>query len=104
VLMGSLTVNTNELYDKLYFISKTIGACPSPFDCYLALRGLKTLKIRMDASCQNAIKIAEYLDKHEKVEKVVYMSLKHHPSYAIAKKQMKLPGAMITFYIKGKKE
>jgi len=58
VLMGSITVNSKEIYDKLYFISKTIGAVPSPFDCYLALRGLKTLKIRMETSCKNALTIA----------------------------------------------
>jgi cystathionine beta-lyase/cystathionine gamma-synthase len=59
--MGSLTLNDKELYDKLFFLSCNLGGCPSPFDCFLALRGLKTLKIRMDASCKNALKIAEFL-------------------------------------------
>jgi cystathionine gamma-lyase len=72
-------MNDKELYDKLFFISKSTGGCPSPFDCYLALRGLKTLKLRMEESCKNAQAIAEFLEKHEKIEKVLFPGLKSHP-------------------------
>ena len=79
LVMGTITVNTKELYDKLYFISKSFGGCPSPFDCYLALRGLKTLKLRMEAHCKSAGIIANYLESHPDVEKVIYPGLKSHP-------------------------
>jgi cystathionine gamma-lyase len=101
VVMGVLVVNDVALRDKLFFTSKTIGGTPGPFDCYLALRGLKTLKVRMDAHCRNAQIIAEYLEKHPKVEKIAYPGLPSHPQHEVAKKQMKGFGGMITFYLKG---
>jgi len=101
VVMGVLVVNDVALRDKLFFTSKTIGGTPGPFDCYLALRGLKTLKVRMDAHCRSAQTIAEYLEKHPKVEKIAYPGLASHPQHEVAKKQMKGPGGMITFYLKG---
>jgi len=101
VVMGVLVTNNKELRDKLFFTSKTIGGVPGPFDCYLALRGLKTLKVRMEAHCRSAQIIAEYLENHPKVEKVIYPGLQSHPQHEIAKKQMRGFGGMITFFIKG---
>jgi len=101
VVMGVLVVNDQTLRDKLFFTSKTIGGTPGPFDCYLALRGLKTLKVRMDAACRSAQIIAEYLENHPKVEKIAYPGLPSHPQHDVAKKQMRGFGGMITFYLKG---
>jgi len=101
VVMGVLVINDIALRDKLFFTSKTIGGTPGPFDCYLALRGLKTLKVRMEAHCRSAQIIAEYLEKHPKVEKIVYPGLPSHPHHEVAKKQMRGFGGMITFYLKG---
>jgi len=101
VVMGVLVTNNKELRDKLFFTSKTIGGVPGPFDCYLALRGLKTLKVRMEAHCRSAQIIAEYLETHPKVEKVIYPGLQSHPQHDVAKKQMRGFGGMITFFIKG---
>jgi len=101
VVMGVLALNNKELRDKLFFTSKTIGGTPGPFDCYLALRGLKTLKVRMEAHCKSAQIIAEYLEKHPKVEKIIYPGLPSHPQHETAKKQMRGFGGMITFFLKG---
>jgi cystathionine gamma-lyase len=101
VVMGVLVVNDSNLRDKLFFTSKTIGGVPGPFDCYLALRGLKTLKVRMDATCRSAQIIAEYLESHPKVEKIAYPGLQSHPQHEVAKKQMRGFGGMITFFLKG---
>jgi len=101
VVMGALVTNDSGLRDKLLFTSKTIGGTPGPFDCYLALRGLKTLKVRMQAHCRSAQTIAEYLETHPKVEKVLYPGLESHPQHEIAKKQMRGFGGMITFFLKG---
>ena len=101
VVMGAITLNDTKLYEQLKFISKSFGGVPGPFDCYMALRGLKTLKVRMEQHCRNAMVIAKYLEKHPKVEKVVYPGLESHPQHEIAKKQMRGFGGMITFYLKG---
>jgi len=101
VVMGCLVVNDVALKDKLFFTSKTMGGVPGPFDCYLAIRGLKTLKVRMEAHCRSAQIIAEYLEKHPKVEKVIYPGLTSHAQHEVAKKQMRGFGGMITFFIKG---
>jgi len=101
VVMGVLVTNDTTLRDKLFFTSKTIGGTPGPFDCYLALRGLKTLKVRMEAACRSAQIIAEYLESHPKVEKTIYPGLQSHAQHDIAKKQMRGFGGMITFFIKG---
>jgi len=101
VVMGVLTCNDIALRDKLFFTSKTIGGTPGPFDCYLALRGLKTLKVRMDATCRSAMIISEYLESHAKVVKTIYPGLPSHPQHEVAKKQMRGFGGMITFFIKG---
>jgi cystathionine beta-lyase/cystathionine gamma-synthase len=77
--MGCMCLNDKELYDKLFFIVKSIGSGAAPFECYLALRGSKTLAIRMEKAQENARAIAEFLDKHNKVDKVIYPGLKSHP-------------------------
>lgn len=101
VVMGALACNSDEINTKLRFVQNGSGAVPSPFDCYLALRGLKTLHVRMDAAMKNAMTIAQFLESHSFVDKVVYPGLESHPNHAIAKVQAKGFGAMITFFIKG---
>jgi cystathionine gamma-lyase len=101
VVMGAIMLNDKALYDRLFFTIKSIGSGASPFDCYLALRGSKTLHVRVERAMQNAQKIADYLEKHSKVARVIYPGLKSHPQYELCKKQSRGPGAMISFYIKG---
>lgn len=101
VVGGAMMFNSDELKEKLFYLQNAIGPCHSPFDSWLVLRGLKTLAIRMRQHEQNAIKIADYLEKHPKVEKVIYPGLKSHPQHELAKSQMKGFGGMITFFIKG---
>lgn len=101
VMMGSLTTNSTDLMERLYFIQKSTGAIPSPIDSYLALRSLKTLKIRMEEHCKNAQIVAEFLNKHPKVLKVCYPGLRTHPNHEIAKKQMRGFGGMVSFYLDG---
>jgi len=101
VVMGALVVNDEEIFKKIRFVQNACGAVPSPFDCYLALRGLKTLHVRMDYAQKNALAIATFLEAHAKVERVVYPGLPSHPQYELAKTQAKGPGAMITFFIRG---
>lgn len=86
---------------KFFGIKDMTGASLSPFDAFLINRGMKTLELRMDRHCENALKVAEFLESHPVVDKVYYPGLKSFPQYELAKKQMKLPGAMITFEIKG---
>jgi cystathionine gamma-lyase len=101
VVGGALMFNSDEIRDKIFFYQNAIGPSQSPFDSWLVLRGLKTLAVRMKAHEQNAIKIANYLESHAKVERVIYPGLKSHPQYELAKKQMKGSGGMITFFLKG---
>ena len=82
-------------------LSLMTGSAISPFDCFLIARGLKTLEIRMKSHCENAMKVAEYLENHEKIEKVSYPGLKSFEQYELAQKQMALPGAMLSFEVKG---
>jgi cystathionine gamma-lyase len=101
VVGGAMMMNSTDLRDKLFFYQNAIGPCQSPFDSWLVLRGIKTLAVRMKAHEQNAIKIASFLEKHPKVERVVYPGLPSHPQHELAKKQMKGFGGMITFFLKG---
>eukprot|EP01038_Epipyxis_sp_PR26KG_P009280 gene9280-12502_t len=101
VIMGAVLTNDDNVSKKLKDIQNFCGAVPSPFDCYLALRGLKTLHVRMDRSIQNAIKIAEFLSSHPVVEKVVFPGLKSYDRYELAKSQTSAPGSMIAIYVKG---
>ncbi|MCX7997611.1 MAG: cystathionine gamma-synthase [Leptospiraceae bacterium] len=102
VISGVVVVRENEdLIEKLKFLQNAIGAVPSPFDCFLALRGVKTLAIRMEKHSENAMLIARFLEAHPKVKRVIYPGLPSHPQHEIAKKQMKLFGGMISFELKG---
>lgn len=101
VVMGCLITSDDKLAEELFFIQNATGAVPGPQDCFLVLRGIKTLHIRMDRSCQNAMKIAHWLEAHPKVERVFYPGLTSHPNHQIAKKQMRNFGGMISFYLKG---
>jgi cystathionine gamma-lyase len=102
-VIGGVAVTKNEeIYKALKFLQNSVGAVPSPMDCFLVLRGLKTLHVRMERHGQNALKIAQFLEKHPKIEKVIYPGLENHPQHALAKKQMQNGfGGMISFYIKG---
>jgi cystathionine gamma-lyase len=100
-VMGVAVTNDDKIHEDLAFLQNAMGIVPSPFDCSMALRGVKTLHLRMERHEQNASKLAEFLEKHEKVEKVVYPGLKSHPQHEIAKTQMRGFGGMITFYLKG---
>ena len=100
VIQGSLVMNSAELREKLYFIQKSCGAVPGPMDCFLVLRGIKTLGIRMKAHCENGAVIAKWLAAHPKIEKVYWPGFESHPGHEIAKKQMKGFGGMISFELK----
>ena len=100
VIQGCLMMNDTALRDKLYFIQKSCGAVPGPMDCFLVLRGIKTLHIRMQRHCENGITIAQYLRQHPKVEKVYWPGFEDSNGYAVAKKQMRGFGGMISFTLK----
>jgi len=101
VVGGILVTNNEELFNKLKFLQNAIGAVPSPFDCFMVMRGIKTLHVRMREHEKNAFAIARFLEKHSKVEKVHYPGLPSHPQHEIAKKQQTGFGGMITFWLKG---
>merc|ERR1712232_58655 len=101
VVMGVVCTNSDDIYSKLRFVQNGIGAVPSPFDCFLAHRGLKTLHIRMEASARNAYAIALFLEAHEAVKEVLYPGLSSHPQHELAKRQQHGFGAMITFFCVG---
>jgi cystathionine gamma-lyase len=99
---GILVVGDNaELAEQLTFLQNAVGAVQGPFDSFLALRGLKTLALRMERHCTNAQTVAEFLEAHPKVERVVYPGLKSHPQHALAEQQMDAPGGMVTAFLKG---
>jgi len=97
VVMGSIIIKDADLAEKLAFLQNAVGAVPGPQDCFLMLRGIKTLHIRVARACKNARKIAKFLEKHPKVGNVYYPGLKSHPQYDLAKRQMRKPGAMVSF-------
>ena len=101
VIAGVVAVNNTGLAEQLAFIQNAVGSVPSPFDCFLVNRGLKTLGLRMQRHCENAAAIAAWLEVQPKVERVIYPGLPSHPQHAIAKKQMRAGGGMITMFIKG---
>ena len=100
VIHGAIVVKEKTLADQLYFIQNASGAVPGPQDCFLILRGIKTLHIRVQRACENAEKIANYLKSNPKVGSVNYPGFKEHKGHEIAKKQMKLFGAMVSFSLK----
>ncbi|NBV29991.1 MAG: cystathionine gamma-synthase [Chitinophagaceae bacterium] len=101
VIQGALAVKDEGLRDQLHFIQKSSGAVPGPMDCFLVLRGIKTLGLRMKAHCENGEKVANWLRNHPKVKKVYWPGFMDHPGHAIAKQQMKGFGGMISFELKG---
>lgn len=100
VIQGCLVMNDETIRDQLYFIQKSTGAVPGPQDCFLVLRGIKTLHVRMQRHCENGIKVAAYLRQHPKVAKVYWCGFEDHPNHAIAKKQMRGFGGMMSFTLK----
>jgi len=100
VIMGALVVNDEQLYKDLAFIANSCGAVPGPQDCFLVLRGIKTLHLRMERHCFNGRKIAEYLQSHPKIGKVYWPGFEDHPNHTVAKKQMKDFGGMLSFTLK----
>lgn len=100
VIQGALVVNDKGLYDQLYFIQKSCGAVPGPMDCFLVLRGIKTLHLRMQRHCENGEKIAHWLRNHPKVGKVYWCGFTDHPGYGVAAKQMRGFGGMMSFELK----
>jgi len=100
VIQGALVMNDASLREKLYFIQKSCGAVPGPMDCFLVLRGIKTLHLRMRQHSENGKIIAQWLRNHSKVDKVYWPGFTDHPGFAIAKKQMRDFGGMISFELK----
>ena len=98
---GVLITNDADLHKRMKFIQLSEGAVPGIMECFLFLRSTKTLHVRMDRHCDNAMQVAKHLDAHPKVEKVIYPGLESHPQHAIAKKQMRAFGGMVTIYLKG---
>lgn len=104
VIQGALIMKDAELREKLYFIQKSCGAVPGPMDCFLVLRGIKTLHLRMQRHCENGEKIAHYLRNHKKIGNVYWCGFDDHAGYRIAKKQMRGFGGMISFTLKNEDE
>jgi cystathionine beta-lyase/cystathionine gamma-synthase len=100
VIQGALIMNDSALREQLYFIQKSCGAVPGPMDCFLVLRGIKTLHLRMKAHSENGKIIANWLRGHSKIGKVYWPGFEDHPGYAIAKKQMRDFGGMLSFTLK----
>jgi cystathionine gamma-synthase len=104
-VVGGVTVTTTqEMQDRLAFIQNAAGAVPGPMDCFLVLRGLKTLALRMEAHSRNAQKVAEFLSSHPRVRKVYYPGLPSHPDHDIAARQMRGFGGMVSFETEGESE
>ena len=102
IIGGALIINDNKiLADKIKYIQNAVGAVPSPFDCYLLIRSIKTLAVRMERHNNNALEIANYLLKHPKIKNVFYPGLENNPSYEIAKKQMTGFGGILSIELMG---
>src|SRR5438445_7104027 len=101
VVAGALVLRKDDLQEKLAFLQNAVGAVPGPLDCFLVLRGLKTLHVRMERHQENARLVAQALQRHPKVEKVTYPGLPEHPQHALAARQMSGFGGMLTFVIRG---
>ncbi|XP_029005074.1 cystathionine gamma-lyase [Betta splendens] len=104
VVMGLVSVNREDLYERLKFLQNALGGVPSPFDCYLCNRGLKTLHLRMERHFKNAMAAATFLEANPRVERVIFPGLPSHPQYEVMKRQCTGCPGMITFNIKGKLE
>ena len=101
IIGGCVVVNNDELGERLAFLQNAIGSIASPFDSFLALRGLKTLALRMGRHCENALAIAQWLEKHPTVARAIYPGLESHPQHQLAKKQMSAFGGIVTLVLKG---
>ena len=101
VVLGALMLNDEEVAEKLYFTQNASGAVPGPQDCFLTLRGIKTLHVRMQRHCENASKVAHFLNSNQMVEKVYWPGLETHFNHEVAKRQMRNFGGMLSFRIKG---
>jgi cystathionine gamma-lyase len=101
VVGGFVCTNDAALAERMYFLQNAVGGIPGPLDCFLVLRGVKTLHVRMERHAQNAMKVAQFLQSHPKVAKVTYPGLPSHPQHELARRQMKGFGGMMTFDIKG---
>jgi cystathionine beta-lyase/cystathionine gamma-synthase len=104
VIGGFAATNDPTIAERLYFLQKSLGAVPGPFDCWLVLRGIKTLAVRMREHCKNAHAIAGWLARHPRVEKVLYPGLPTHPAHAIAARQMRDFGGMVSFLAESEEE
>ena len=100
VIQGALMMNEAELREKLYFIQKSCGAVPGPMDCFLVLRGIKTLHVRMQRHCENGRAVAQFLRSHSAVDKVYWCGFEDHPGYMVARSQMRDFGGMMSFTLK----
>ncbi|MBI5347744.1 MAG: cystathionine gamma-synthase [Chloroflexi bacterium] len=101
VIVGAVITSDAATYERLKFLQNAVGAVPGPMDCFLILRGIKTLAVRMDRHADNALAVAQFLSDHPKVKEVIYPGLSDHPQYEIAKKQMRNGGGMISFLLHG---
>jgi cystathionine beta-lyase/cystathionine gamma-synthase len=99
VVGGFLATNDDGISERLAFLQKSLGAVPGPFDCWLVLRGAKTLAVRMDRHCRNAAAIAAHLERHPRVERVLYPGLPSHPGHAVAARQMRSFGGMVSILV-----
>lgn len=104
VVLGALVLNDDKLQEQLAFIQNSSGAVPGPQDCFLTLRGIKTLHIRMERHCENGRKVAEFLKTHPKIENIYWPGFESHTNHDVAKKQMRDFGGMISFSLKGNKK
>jgi cystathionine gamma-lyase len=101
VVAGCVVLSDRALAERLYFLQNSMGLVLPPFDAWMLIRSLKTLPLRMKAHAENAMQLARWLEKHPKVEKVIYPGLESHPHHALAKRQMSGFGGMLSFYVKG---
>src|SRR5262245_30018978 len=104
IIGGFLATNDHTIAERLAFLQKSLGAVPGPLDCWLVLRGLKTLAVRMRQHCSNAMAIAGFLDRHPRVQQVLYPGLPHHPGHEIAARQMRDFGGMISFFAESEED
>jgi len=101
-LIGGAAVTSDQvLADKIRFAQNAVGAVPGPLDCWLVTRGIRTLAVRLERHCGNALEIAEFLSGHRNIQNVIYPGLQTHPQYQLAKKQMRGFGGMVSFNLKG---
>jgi cystathionine beta-lyase/cystathionine gamma-synthase len=101
VVGGAVMLRDRGLYERLTYLENATGGVPGPLDCFLVLRGIKTLPVRMRAHSENAFAVAQYLEAHAKVARVHYPGLPSHPQYELARRQMSIPGGMVSFEVKG---